>query len=886
MTSRLRLFRGVSKLAFRATSLPAFVALAVIMAGAWYAEQLNNRLFQHQNYADVSNAANLVASRLEGTISANVELVRGLASIVSTEPNIDQPRFADLAKTLFVGKNQLNNIAGAPDLVVSLMYPMAGNEKAIGLDYRRNEAQRDVALRARDTGEMTLAGPVDLVQGGQGFIARFPVFYKTADNEKAFWGILSSVISTEEIYAETGLNADPNIDYALVGKDASGPQGDLFFGSETTVQGDPVLVHIDLPNGEWGLAALPKGGWKLEADNVWIVRFSAIIAAILVVLPVSVMSWLFGERYRHLHTHRVDQQKLKLLSERLTLALETSQIGVWECNITSDQLHWDIRMRELYGCDAHQEVSVKTWRDSLHPEDVDRAVADFEEAIADKKKYVSEFRAKSADGDFRTIRAIGTVLQDGDNSVRIVGINWDVSAEIERTEMLNQARAESDRRYLELEVANARIESNSLHDFLTQLPNRRYLDEKLKGHFDYGFKIDGSCGLLKVDLDRFKEINDTLGHAAGDAMLVHASDVLRKNARSDDFIARIGGDEFIIFCQFMHEENRLEILAAAIIEDMQQPADYEGRKCRLGASVGIAHGESADGNPDKLLSNADLALYQAKNDGRNVYRFFTQKLHNIAVETRHVADDILAGIERGEFVAHFQGQFDAHTHALCGVEALARWNHPEKGLLPPTAFIDIAERLNVMGAIDAMILDNSLAEMENWRRAGLHVPRVSVNVSAKRLNDEDLIPSLKKLNFAPGSLTFELVESTFLDQREDMVAWNLDQIRELGIEIEIDDFGTGYASIVSLMELRPNRLKIDRQLVLPTAQSMAQRELVRSIVDIGASLGIGAIAEGVETMQHADIMRDLGCEMLQGFAFARPLSSQDFLAAQRLRLSA
>jgi EAL domain-containing protein (putative c-di-GMP-specific phosphodiesterase class I) len=197
--------------------------------------------------------------------------------------------------------------------------------------------------------------------------------------------------------------------------------------------------------------------------------------------------------------------------------------------------------------------------------------------------------------------------------------------------------------------------------------------------------------------------------------------------------------------------------------------------------------------------------------------------------------------------------------------------------------LEMADELNLLSSIDALVLEQSLDQMRRWRQAGIVVPKVSVNVSSKRLSDPGLGASIKKLKFKPGTLTFELVESTFLDQQSDQVAWNIDQIREAGIEIEIDDFGTGHASIVGLTHLRPKRLKIDRQLILPITDSKAQQDLVRSIVQIGHSLGIESIAEGVETMEHARILHKLGCEGLQGYVFAKPMSGKDFGAFARAR---
>jgi len=247
-----------------------------------------------------------------------------------------------------------------------------------------------------------------------------------------------------------------------------------------------------------------------------------------------------------------------------------------------------------------------------------------------------------------------------------------------------------------------------------------------------------------------------------------------------------------------------------------------------------------------------------------------------------VADEILNGLEGDQFIPFYQPQFDAHTLDIVGAEALSRWRHPTEGVVPPSEFLAVAEELNVVSMIDRTILEQALRQFDQWEAAGVRVPHVSVNVSARRLQDENLIKSLRGLSIRPGTFSFELVESIFLDESDDVVQFNIDQIKDLGIDIEIDDFGTGYASVVSLMKLKPRRLKIDRQLVAPIVGSPAQRQLVESIIDIGKSLGIQVVGEGVESLEHAHILRDLGCDILQGYAFARPMDAagmNDFLKA-------
>jgi EAL domain-containing protein (putative c-di-GMP-specific phosphodiesterase class I) len=256
------------------------------------------------------------------------------------------------------------------------------------------------------------------------------------------------------------------------------------------------------------------------------------------------------------------------------------------------------------------------------------------------------------------------------------------------------------------------------------------------------------------------------------------------------------------------------------------------------------------------------------------------------IKTKRVADQILQGLDRGEFEPWFQPQFDARTLDVIGCEVLARWRHPTEGILAPDSFMSVAEELNVVASIDRLVLEQSLKHLAAWQAAGLRIPRVSVNVSARRLQDEQLIESLRQLDIKPGTVSFELVESIFLDESDDVALWHIDQIKELGIDIEIDDFGTGYASIVSLLKLQPRRLKIDRQLVTPVVGTATQRHLVQSVIEIGKSLGIDVVGEGVETMEHARVLRDLGCDILQGYAFARPMPADQvagFIAAESWR---
>jgi diguanylate cyclase (GGDEF)-like protein len=870
VTTELSLGR-VRQAVFSSANLPAAIAFVVLLVCAVFADQQNSRVSDQLARADVLAKVNIIRAKLEGNIGGNLQLVQGLVSIIVTEPYMGQQRFASLAGNLFQQKSQLRNIAGAPDLVISLMYPMEGNEKAIGLDYRKNEAQRRAALRARDQHVLVFAGPVDLAQGGRGFIGRIPVFVPTAGGGSRFWGIVSAVVDVDRLYAASGLtNSELDIDVALTGADALGGGGKRFFGGDNVVAGNPVSADVQLPSGSWRISAIPKGGWPAAPKNEWLLRALMALAGALVVLPILVAGRLFGERQKH-------YAELRRLSGRLELALEASGIGVWEHDLATNEMVWDDRVNEIYGKPADGKPrGYDDWAQAIHPEDIERAKRDFDSAAAKKGLYSSQYRLLRPDGTVRHVRTRASFFQDIDGTPKLIGAEWDVTSDVLLNETLVRERQLTESKNAELNLAKAHIEHAALHDSLTGLPNRRYLDELLAENGE----PDRHTALLHLDLDRFKQINDTLGHAAGDAMLMHASNVIKANADAADFVARIGGDEFVVVSHGL-DDDQLSALADRIIEAMRQPVDYRGHPCRFGVSIGIAANSGVDAR--QLLVNADLALYRAKSRGRNRYEFFNEELQSEIVRTKQIADEILGGLERNEFIAYYQPQFDARTLEIVGVEALSRWKHPQRGILAPDAYLKVAEELNVVALIDRIVLKHALENFERWSHSHLNIPRVSVNVSARRLEDKDLIEGLRKLAIKPGTVSFELVESIFLDENDDLVTWNIEHIKDLGIDIEIDDFGTGYASIVSLLKLRPRRLKIDRQLITPITGSMAQRHLVASIIEIGKSLGIEVVAEGVETMEHARILKELGCDILQGYFFGRPMEAKAFKAFAQSR---
>jgi diguanylate cyclase (GGDEF)-like protein len=560
------------------------------------------------------------------------------------------------------------------------------------------------------------------------------------------------------------------------------------------------------------------------------------------------------------------------LVRRLELALETSQIGVWEHDLRDDNIVWDLSMHRLYATGrTDRRVTGEVWMQAIHEDDRQRAAAEFDAAIAARGHYDSHFRIILPSGETRHIRSSAHFFEGPDGAPSVIGAEWDVTADVLLNRELADQKAVAEARAVALERSRERVEHAANHDYLTGLPNRRHFDRRL-GQLLRDVAVI-NLAVMHIDLDRFKEINDKMGHAAGDAMLQATAMRLSSAIPKSGMVARIGGDEFVVVLTNVADAATLQALANGILLRLHESVVYGSGALQTDASIGIAW--NVAGKAGNLLAESDLALYQAKNLGRNRVEFFTVELQSELLGKRQLAEDLKLALQRGEIIPYYQIQVHARTRRIFGLEALARWQHPTHGLMLPGAFLKVADEYGLTAEIDATVLDRALEDYRQWRAEGMTPPRIAVNISAKRLSDPGLIEELGRLDIPDGSITFELIETIFLDECDDMVLSNIAGIKKLGIEIEIDDFGSGHASLIGLVRLRPKRLKIDRQLITAITVSEEQRRLVASIVEIAKALDVEVIAEGVESEEHARLLAQIGCEGLQGYAIGYPSPAAD-----------
>ncbi|OPB03117.1 putative bifunctional diguanylate cyclase/phosphodiesterase [Pseudomonas synxantha] len=431
-----------------------------------------------------------------------------------------------------------------------------------------------------------------------------------------------------------------------------------------------------------------------------------------------------------------------------------------------------------------------------------------------------------------------------------------------------------------LTLANQELTHLALHDMLTGLPNRTLLADRIQQGIQAVYEQGGCFALMFIDLDGFKPVNDAFGHHMGDQLLREVGLRLREDLRSQDTLARIGGDEFVLLVQLTQPDDAMGLAErqVGLINRAFTVAEHE---LKISASIGIAMFPGNGNNPQELLMNADAAMYHAKGMGKNGYSFFDASMNTNARKQLQLLQDLRNALELGEFRLYYQPKFDAVSGIAVGAEALLRWEHPQQGLLLPAAFIALAEKTGLIIAIGEWVLDEACRQMSLWYAQGYQSWRIAVNLSALQFCHAGLVNSvaaaLERHQLPANSLTLEITETTAMSDADASMTV-LQQLSDMGVDLSIDDFGTGYSSLMYLKRLPANELKIDRGFVRDLEHDSDDAAIVSAIVALGQALDLRIVAEGVETDAQQNFLTRLGCDSLQGYLLGHPLPADNFMA--------
>lgn len=443
----------------------------------------------------------------------------------------------------------------------------------------------------------------------------------------------------------------------------------------------------------------------------------------------------------------------------------------------------------------------------------------------------------------------------------------------------DELQSEVDKRTQEMEQQQQVLRQLADHDELTRLPNRSYFRDTLCSTIQKGLRSGQNTALLFLDLDKFKQINDTLGHNTGDKVLQEAARRFRNSLRSSDFLARLGGDEFTIIINPLDSSQSAATVASHLIEAMKEPMLIDHHELHLGSSIGISLFPQDGHDVSALMRNADLAMYQSKEQGGNRFSFYSEQMTQEAQRKLVLEEELRTALQQQQLTVFYQPQYDLHNEKLVGVEALVRWNHPVEGIIPPMEFIPLAEERALIHELGLQVLTQSCTQCAQWLQEHFDPGVLAVNISARQLSHQDMPEQideiLQKTGWPAHKLELEVTESFFINDTKNSLGV-LNQLRDMGIKLAIDDFGTGYSSLAYLKQLPISKLKIDRSFTQDLIEDAEDRAISEAIIALGKTLGLQVIAEGVEQEGQAEILISEGCDQAQGFLYGRPMSAELF----------
>ena len=544
------------------------------------------------------------------------------------------------------------------------------------------------------------------------------------------------------------------------------------------------------------------------------------------------------------------------------LAVRGANDGIWDWDLKRDTLYCSPRWRSVLGLDPISEyVPFRDWLDHVYWDDRARLLRAIDAHISGETEHLQiEYRVGERTGGVRWVLTRGLAVRDGEGQAyRMAGSHSDIT----------------ERKSIEQEMSY-----QAHHDTLTELPNRQLLMDRLTAFITRSRRLNRpTFAVLFVDLDRFKIVNDSLGHLVGDQLLIAASRRIIACLRPTDLAARLGGDEFAVLLDDPKTDDNMEAVARRVLEAISEPFHVEGRELCVSCSIGIARGDLKYDTPSAVLRDADVAMYRAKGAGRGGYASFEPRMHAELIHSLEIETDLRRALEKGELAVMYQPVVSIDSSRIKGFEALVRWPHAERGLIPPSVFIPVAEETGLVVPLDRWVLREACQQLASWNsaRPESEALTLSVNLSSRQFSRADLTDFvaqvLEETGVEPGRLVLEITESVLM-MKLDQVRENMVRLRELGVALAVDDFGTGYSSLGYLNAYPVNTLKIDRSFVSNMEVDRDKATIVRTVIGMAKSLNLHVVAEGVETQAQADSLRDMDCPVVQGFLFSKPLPAQ------------
>ncbi|HXF17987.1 MAG TPA: EAL domain-containing protein [Burkholderiales bacterium] len=590
-----------------------------------------------------------------------------------------------------------------------------------------------------------------------------------------------------------------------------------------------------------------KSGAEVQAEMVTFrMRYGRRQACVVIAKDVT----------RRKRTHEVMWQDL----ERYGLASRATNDALIDWDLVSDALWRSENYAQIFGTgEGSSAPNMAAWFEHIHPDDRARVHEKLLATIkSDASHWSDEFRLVRGDHKITHAFARGYISRADDGSARrLNAVLQDIT---ERKEQEERTRFLAD------------------HDELTELPNRSLFRQSLNQALQRAARSGKMLSILFFDLDRFKNINDSLGHDAGDEVLRAVAERLTACVRKIDMVARFGGDEFAVLTEGLTAEDQAGTVARKILEVLSKPMILAGRQYRPAASIGISTYPTDGRDAQALLKNADIAMYRAKEEGRGTFQFYSEQLNTHSVQRLEFESNLTSALNNREFVLHYQPKVDLATGRITGLEALIRWVSPQLGFVPPGDFISIAEETGLIVPLGRWVAQTACVQNAAWQKAGLPQLRIAINISARQMSDTGLVEfisdTVSKTGLTVQSLELEITESAVMSNQEHAEKV-LNRLKALGLHLTMDDFGTGYSSLAYLKRFPFDSVKIDQSFVRGIPQSKDDEAIVEAIIAMAHSLQLEVVAEGVETREQYEFLQSRGCDQIQGFYFSKPIPANE-----------
>ncbi|MEA3371645.1 MAG: EAL domain-containing protein, partial [Campylobacterota bacterium] len=563
------------------------------------------------------------------------------------------------------------------------------------------------------------------------------------------------------------------------------------------------------------------------------------------------------------HTDITKDKKMQLQYEQQAQVIEQVNDSVISTDLEGNIVSWNKGSERMLGYKA-EEVIGKPMSIIHRPEDIEQNRAYTKQLLISGAFSVDAYLVSKFKSIIAVMISLSILRDENGNPIGLIGVSQDIT---------KRKKAEED-----LREQKQILEHQAHHDALTGLPNRILFNDRLKIGIEESKRDKTELALLFIDLDHFKEINDSFGHVTGDLLLKEVTERLRNILRDEDTLARLGGDEFTIIIKNLHLGQDASILAQKILSILAEPIVIDEHELYVSSSIGISLCPSDGDSVEDLLKYADAAMYKAKDEGRNNFQFYSAEMTELAFERVVVETSLRTSLENEDFIVYYQPQVDGETDKLIGMEALVRWQHRTMGLVSPAKFIPIAESTGLIVEIDRFVMRSAMEQFAKWYKEGLNPGVLAMNLSVQQLRQKDFIPMFTSLiqetECKPEWLELEVTESQLMTNPEEAIKV-LNQINEIGVNLAIDDFGTGYSSLSYLKKFPINKLKIDQSFIRDLPDDEEDVGITNAVIALAKSLNLNIIAEGVETIEQRDFLVENGCRNIQGYFYEKPIPTDD-----------